>query len=115
MGIDALLDVQALILNFEEEVSFSENVAQAVGGFAGLIRPLFHQIFGDGSAQTRRQSNQPAAVFRQQVVIDSGFVIKTFQVSGGDELDQIAIAFGIFAEQDKVIVAALPGFCRCGI
>ncbi len=110
LRIDALFDVQALVLNFEKEISLAENVAQAVGGLARLIRPLFHQIFGDCAAQARRQSNQAAAVLGQQVVIDSGLVVKTFQVSRGDELDQIAIPFRIFAEQNEVVGAALPGF-----
>ena len=115
LRIDALFDFQALILNFEEEVPFPENIAQPVGGFAGLIRPLFHQFFGDRAAQTRRQRDQPAAVFRQQVVINSGLVVKAFEESGGNKLDQIAIAFGIFAEQDEVVGAALAGLRRCGI
>ena len=112
LRVDALLDVQALVLNFQKEVSLPENVAQAVGGLAGLIRLFFHQTFSHGAAQTRRQRDQAVAVFRQQVVIDSGLVVKTLEVAGGDELDQIPVAFRIFAQQYEVIVAALPRF-RC--
>src|SRR5580693_916549 len=49
-------------------------------------------------------------MFRQQVVIDSRLVIKTFQKSGGDKLDQIAIALSVFAEKHKMVVAALARF-----
>ncbi len=55
--VDAFLDFQALVLNFQEEVPFSENVAQAVSRFSGLIRAFFHQVLGDGAAQARRQCN----------------------------------------------------------
>ena len=104
LRVDALFDFQALVLNFQEEVSLPENIPQAVGGFARLVRPFFHEIFGDRAAQAGRQCDQTAAVFRQQVVIDSGLVIETFEVSRGDELDQIAVALRIFAEQNEVIV-----------
>ncbi len=108
--IDALFNVQALILNLQEEIPFSENVAQPISGFARLLGTFLDQIFGDRSAQTGGQRDQSFAVLGQQVVIDSRLVIKAFEKSRGDQLDQIAIAFGIFAEQDQVIGAALARF-----
>ena len=112
MRIDALFDVQALILDFEEKVPLAEDVAQSVGSFSRLVRAFLHQAFGNGAAQARRQGDQAATVLRQQVVINSGFVIKPFEVTGGHELDEVAISFGIFAKQYEMIGAALPGLGR---
>ena len=36
-GIDALFDGQALVLNLQKEIAFTEDVAQAVGVFASLV------------------------------------------------------------------------------
>jgi hypothetical protein len=109
-GVDALFDFEPLVLNFEEEIVLSENVAQAVRCFASLVRFLVNQIFGDCAAQARRQCDQASAVFRQQVVVDPRLVIETFEESGGDELDQVAVAFAVFAKKNQMIIAALARF-----
>ncbi len=113
--IDLLLDFQSLVLNLQEEIPFSKDVAQAISGFARLIRLFFHQILGNGSAQACRQRNQTTAVLRQQVIVDARLVIKTFEVSRRDQLDQIAVAFRAFAQQHQVIRAALPWFGRVSV
>jgi hypothetical protein len=112
LRIDALFDVQALILNFEKKITFSKDVAQAVGRVARLGRALFHQVFRYSAAQARRKRDQAAAVFRQQVIIYSRLVIKAFEKPRGNQLDEIAIAFCIFAEQHEMIRAALSGLGR---
>ena len=53
----------------------------------------------------------PRAVLGQQVVIDARLVIEAFEEAGGDQLDEVAVAFRIFAEQDQMIGAA-PGHFR---
>ena len=59
LAVDALFDGQALVLNFEEEIAFAENVAEAVGVFAGLVELLFDDAFGDGAAEAGGESDQP--------------------------------------------------------
>jgi hypothetical protein len=45
----------------------------------------------------------------EEFVIDTRLVVKSFQKSRGDELDEVAVAFEIFAEKNKVIAAAGAG------
>ena len=63
--IDALLDFQSLVLNFEEEVSLSEDFAQLVGIFAGQVEFFVHHGFGDRPAQAGGKSDQAFAVPRE--------------------------------------------------
>ena len=42
---------------------------------------------------------------REQVFIDARLVIKAFEIGGGNQVDEIAIAFLVFAEQDQVVIA----------
>ena len=41
----------------------------------------------------------------QQVEIDAGLVIEAVEVGGGDEVDEVAVALLVFAEEDEVVVA----------
>jgi hypothetical protein len=48
----------------------------------------------------------------EEVFIDAGLVIEALQVAGGNEVDEVAIALLVFAEQDQVVIAigVGPGF-----
>ena len=48
-------------------------------------------------------------MFREQVVVDARLVVETFEIAGRDQLDEIAIAFESFAQQNQVIAAATSG------
>ena len=59
----------------------------------------------------------------EQIVVDAGLVVEAFQKTFGNQINQIAVAFRIFAEQNEVIRATLgdvavlsarlPVGCRC--
>ena len=107
--IDLLIHFQALILHLQEEVPFSENVAQAVSGVARVGFAVFHHRFGDFAAQAGGESDQSAGMLGEQLEIDARLVVKAIQEAGGDELDKVAVAFGVFAKQHQVIGAAGAG------
>ena len=46
----------------------------------------------------------------EEIVIDARLVVEAFEETGGNELDEIAIAFEVFAEENEVIAAAGAGF-----
>jgi hypothetical protein len=106
------VDVQALILHFQEKVVLAENVTQLVSVGARLIVVALQQWLGDGTFQTGRKRDQSLAVFGQQVVIDARLVVKAFEKTGGHQLHQVAIAFRRLAKKHEVIGIALPGFAR---
>ena len=41
----------------------------------------------------------------QQVLVDAGFVVEAVEVAGGDEVDEVAVAVLVFAEQNEVVIA----------
>jgi hypothetical protein len=44
-------------------------------------------------------------VAREHVFIDAGLVVEAIEIAGGDELNEVAIAGFVFAEQDEGVVA----------
>ena len=106
--IDALFDFYALVLHFEEEVALAEDVAQAVGGFAGLVVAVLKQRIRDLAAEAGRERHQAAAVLGEQFVVDARLVIEAFEEAGAYQLQQVAIAFRVLTEQQQVVAAARP-------
>ena len=64
---------------------------------------------GDVAAQAGRHADQALGVLRQQVDIDARLVVEAVQVGGGDQLDEVAVALLVFAEQHQVVVAVGVG------
>ena len=86
-AIDVFFDRQSLVLNFEEEIAFAENVAQAVSILARLIVLLIHDGFGHRASQACRKGDQALAVFGKQVVVNARFVIETLKEACGNQFD----------------------------
>jgi hypothetical protein len=109
LRVDALFDGEALILNFEVEIAFAENVTEAIGGIAGLIVLFFDDAFGDGATKTGSERDETPGMFAKEIVVDARLVVEAFEEACGDELDQIVVALEVFAKEDKVIAAARAG------
>ena len=108
IAVDARLHLQALVLHFEKEISLAENIAQPVGVRPRLLVFFREQRIGHFAAQAGRKRDQSLAVLRQQVVIDARLVIKAFEKSGGNQLDEVAIAFGVLAQQHQMVRPLRP-------
>ena len=94
-----------VILHFEEEIPGAEDVAVLVRHAARIVVLVGKQCLGNVAAQARRQADQPLGMRRQQVGIDARLIVEAFQVRRGYQLDEVAVAFLIFAEQHQVVVA----------
>ena len=101
----ARVRLQAVILQFQEEILRAEQVGVFVGHALGLVVAVRQQRFVDVAAQARRQRDQALGVPREQVFIDARLVVEPIQIAGGDQLDQVAIAFLVFAQQHQMVVA----------
>ena len=82
LAIHGPIDLQALVLNFEEEIAFAEDVAQAIGGVAGIVVTALDERLGHRAAQAGGKRNEPAAVLGQQVVIDARLIVEAFEETG---------------------------------
>ena len=102
---EALVLLQVVVLHFEEEVVAAEDVGVGVGQAAGVVVLVGENGFGDVAAQAGGHADQPFGVLRQQVLIDARLVVEAVEVAGGNQLDEVAIAFLVLAEQHQVVVA----------
>ncbi len=107
-----LVLIQAVILNLEKEVLLSEHVGVAVGQTLGFLIAIGHDGLVDVAAQAGRHRDQALGVPGQQILVDPGFVVKAFEKRGGHQLQQIAIAILVLAQQHQVVVAI--GFTAAG-
>ena len=74
-----LVLLQAVILNFEEEIVLAEHVGVAVGQALGFLVAVRQDGFVDVAAQAGRQRDQALGVLRQQVLVDARLVVEAFQ------------------------------------
>ena len=95
-----------MVLQFQEEILLAEEIHVIEREFLGVHVAVFKQCLVDVAEQAARERNQAFGIARQQLLINARLVIKTFQVTGGDQAQQIAITFLVFAQQHQVIVAA---------
>src|SRR5207248_1416551 len=83
-----------------------------------LIKASCEKIRRDFTVQTGGQADETLAVFREQILVDAWLVIKTLEVSFGNELDEIFVAGFVLTKKDQVVwparrrVAILSGGFR---
>ena len=102
--MDAVLHLQALILNLEIKILFAENVCEGSGGRARGVVIVLHQALGDFALQAAGEADQPTRVLGEKLFADARLVIKAVQRGLRRDLDQIAVAFFIFGEHQQVVV-----------
>src|SRR5262245_50846736 len=93
-----------MVLHFKEEVLRAEDIAVSMGQAPGLVVFVGEDWFGDVAAKGGRHAEQSVGVLGKEVGIDAGLVVEAVQVGSGDKLDEIAIAFLVFTEENQVIV-----------
>ncbi len=76
-----------------------------VGEAARVFVRSCEEGFVDVAAQAGGERDQAFGVAREQVLIDARLVVEAFEIAGGDQVDEVAVAFLVFAEQDQVVVA----------
>lgn len=93
-----------MVLNFQEKIVAAEEICIFVGEFEAFVITIGHEGFIDIAAEAGGEGDEAFGLLLEQVFIDAGLVIKAFEVGGGHQVDQIAVAFLVFAEQYQVVV-----------
>ena len=104
-GEEGLVFIETVVLEFEEEVVLAEEVGVFVGEAAGFVVAVGEEGFVDVAAKASGEGDEAFGVAAEQVLIDAGLVVEAFEVGGGDELDEVAVALLVLAEEDEVVVA----------
>ncbi len=105
VALNARFFRQSLVLNFEIEIAFAENIAERYGGFTSCVVLPFSEILGNFTLKTRGQTDQPSGVLSQEFLAYARLVVEAMQRRLRDNLDQIAIAFIVLRQHDKMVVA----------
>ncbi len=114
-GHDDAVLIEVMILHFQEEVVLPEHVGVLVGEAAGFLVAIGEQGLVDVASEARRKRNQALGVTREQFLVDAGLVVEAFQAGRRDQLDEIAVALLVLAEQDQVVIAIGVRFDRVAL
>ena len=98
VGVNAMLLLQALILDLEKEIVFAEDVAIGRRRISRRLVVIFHQALGDFPFQTSREPNQSFGVFCEKLLADARLVIEAAQGSFRSNLGQVAIALFVLSQ-----------------
>jgi len=98
---DGLFFGDAVVLDFEVEI-LAEDVAIFGDGRTAALLVLAQQPLADLALEAGAEGDQPLVMFAQQGAVDAGLVIKSFQISGRDQLHQVLVAGHVLAEQDQM-------------
>ena len=104
--------IEAMVLQFEKEIVLAEQVCIFVSQPARIFVLIGQQRLVHIAAQAGRQRDQALGVAREQIFIDARLVIEAFEIACRDQLGEVAIAFLVFAEQDKMVVTIGIAFVR---
>ena len=104
LGDEALILFEAVVLNFEEEIVFAEHLAVGVGEAAGIIVFIVEDSFVEIAAEAGGEADEAFGVRGEHFLIDARLVVKAFEEGRGNHLDEVAVAFLVFAEEDEVVI-----------
>ena len=108
--IDHLLLSHAMILQFQEEIPFPEDLQIFQRRFLCFFIGNRQNVSGHFPGKTCTGSDQTLAVSSQKFLIHTGLIIEAFRKSIRNQLDQILIAFIIFCKEHHVIITAALAF-----
>ncbi len=109
VGMDAMLLLQTLVLNLQKKVVRAKNVTVDRGSGAGRVVVIFHQALGHFAFQAARESDQPLGVFGKKFLAHPRLVVETTQRGFRRDLRQIAVAFFVFRQHQKMVIGVTVG------
>src|SRR5262249_32939340 len=107
--MDAVLHLQPLVLDLEEEIIFSENVAIKSGRVPRRVILVLHKAFGNFALETTGEPDQSPDMFGKEFLAYTRLVIKAVEGGLRRNFHQIAVALFILGEDEEVIVGVTIG------
>ena len=108
-GMDAVLHLQALVLNLKKEILFAEKVAVESRRRARRVVVPFRQPLGHFALQTSGKPDQPLRMLRQKFLAHPRLVVEAVQRGFRRDLHQVAIALFVFGQHQQVVVSIAVG------
>ena len=113
-GADLVLDLEAVVLDLEEEVLRPEDLAVGERGPRRALGVVGEEVAADLALGTRRQGDQPLGVRGEDFVVHARLVVEALEEGERGEPHQVAKAPLVARQQDQVVgavagaVAAAP-------
>ena len=101
--VDSTLFRDAMILQFQIEIIFSEDFSQFQGIRLGCIVVLFHQPLRNGTCQTGRRCNQAFMVLTKHCKIHTGFAVESIHERLRYQQAQILVSLPVLTQQNQMI------------
>jgi hypothetical protein len=102
--VDFLFFIEALVLNFEEEVAAAEDVLILGGGGAGFVVVAGDEVFAELSTEAAREADEAFGVLGEIALADAGLAVEAVEGGFGGDADEVAIALFVGGEDEEVIV-----------
>ena len=100
LGADLRLFRHAVVLDFDEEVAFPEDVEVLEGTGLRLFIVAVHEGRRYIARQTARQGDEPLRVFPQDLPVHAGFAVKALREGEGHEFHEVRVPLVVLTEED---------------
>ena len=107
--IHFLLVLISVVLQFQEEITFSENIQILESRFIRRREIVPHDIAGHFSSQTGARSDDPLVELTQKFLVHARLIVIAFRKRAAHDLHEIGIALIVLGEKDQVIIPVVSG------
>ena len=114
IGKNFQLFFQALILQFQIEVSFAKNVQKCQRFGLSSFVVIIHQQLLDLTCQATAQGNDPFAILTQNIMVHTRLIVESASKSLGYDLHQIFIALFVLCQKDQMALMLIELWCLIG-
>ena len=106
LGVDALLHVEARVLELDVGALAPEDLRQPVEIRAGVGGPVLLERLADAAGEAAGERDQPLRVGLQQLPVDARLRVVALEEAERGELDQVRVALVRLGQERQVRVAA---------
>ena len=114
LGVDALLDVEAGVLQLDVGGVAAEHLREPVEVGARVGGPVLLERLADAAREAAGERDQPRRVRLEQLPVDARLRVVALEVAERGELDQVRVAVVRLGEERQVRVAARAGAAILG-
>ena len=112
VGDDALLLLEAVVHQLDDEVLAAEDLDEPAAGLAGGLVVAAEEGLGDDALEAAGETDQAVGVLGELLEVGARLVVQAADVRVGDELGEVLVAFEIPGEHAhvEILVLATIGF-----
>jgi hypothetical protein len=102
--VDFLFVFEALVLDFEIEIAFAEDVFVLLGYGFGFLVAACDQFFAEFSAEAAGEADKAGGVLSEIALADAGLAIEAVERRFRGNANEVAVTFFVLGEDEEVVV-----------